>query len=96
MIAEETKQRLQLLDGTYDPAQASEVVRKFIDEEINFYKLLKLKNWMGDQECDTCDLDEKIGSLNIQKQQLQHFINQARLMGRPVSLKGKLEIEIAD
>ncbi len=40
----------KLIDTTYSPAEAKEILEKLINEKINFFKLMELSNYIKFQE----------------------------------------------
>lgn len=94
MLATVNKEQVRLADGNYSPSQASDMLNALIDQKINYYKVLRWSMRVGNEGTDTSWLDEKIASLETDKNNLVHIIKEARQDGRQLEIKGELEISI--
>lgn len=54
------QRRIQLVDGTFTPTEASDVINALIDEKINFHKIQRLKIYEGNHQGKTNLLDNRI------------------------------------
>ncbi|MHA7831537.1 MAG: hypothetical protein ACX93O_10585 [Flagellimonas sp.] len=92
-----TEQRkIQLVDGTFTPTEASDVMTALIDEKINFHKIQRLKIWEGNHSSKTNILDNRIDELEKEKMTARAIIEQARKNGKNITINGILEIKYVD
>lgn len=87
-----TKQKFQLVKGTFTPSEAAQVVLSLIDEKINFHKVQKLQLWEGNHKCQTGPLDGRIKELELEKKAAAAFIEKTRKLGQTLEINGILEI----
>ena len=87
---------IQLVDGTFTPSEACDVISSLIDGKINFHKIQRLKIWEGNHHSKTNLLDSRIGELEEERQTARMIINQARAEGRNVQINGVLEFKFVD
>ncbi|MEC7771573.1 MAG: hypothetical protein VX798_10335 [Bacteroidota bacterium] len=88
--------RIQLVDGKFNPTEASDVITSLIDEKINFHKIQRLKIWEGNHHCNTNVLNNRIQELEQEKQIARDIVNQARTKGKSLTINGILEITLED
>lgn len=88
----ETLQKVQLVEGTFTPSEASDVISALIDEKINFHKLQRLSLCEGHQDANTTYPDGRIGELMREKDIAKDIIREARTMGYQLQIDGTLEI----
>ncbi|MHA7864008.1 hypothetical protein [Flagellimonas marinaquae] len=87
---------IQLVDGTFTPSEANDVISALIDEKINFHKIQRLKIYEGNHHCKTNLLDSRIVELEEERRMARMIINQARSEGRNVQINGVLEFKFVD
>jgi hypothetical protein len=90
------QRKIQLVDGTFTPAEASDVISALINEKINFHKIQRLKIWEGNHLGKTNLLDGRIGELEQEKHNARNIIGQARANGKKIAINGILEIKYVD
>lgn len=96
MVATEVMQKVQLMDCEVTPLEASNVLKNFIDEAINFNKKSRLKLLIGNENADTRQFCGNIENLSYEKQEAKAIIAEARRRGLKVSVKTTLEFTIAE
>ena len=96
MYTKDLMQRVQFLSGEFKPSVAKQLCSKMIDEQINFYKLQNLSQWIGNNNLSPDILDDKIATLHQRKNELNAIINKARDKGSKVNIYGDFKIEIQD
>jgi len=62
-----TKQKIQLVDGTFTPSETADVVIALLQEKINFHKLQRISWCEGNSDSDTQYPDERIAELEAEK-----------------------------
>lgn len=90
------KKTIQLVDGTFTPSEASDVINALIDEKINFHKIQRLQLWEGNHKCNTNGLDGRIEELMKEKQMAREIINEARTKGTNIIINGTLNLKFVD
>ena len=96
MVQAEVIQKIDLVDGSFTPAEALHVVKALIGEKISFHKVQRLQDWIHDCECPTERLDGRIGELLEEQRVAKEFITQAKREGARLTIKGTLEISFED
>lgn len=96
MVATEVKQQFNLIEGEFTPSEANDVVSALIDEKINFHKVQRLQQWMGDCDSDDSGLNGRIGELEEEKRKAKAFFAEARKAGTKLVISGKLEISFVE
>ncbi len=89
-------QNIELVKGEFNPSEAAHVISCLINEKINFHKLQRLQLWEGDHCCKTNTLDGRIDELENGKEIANQFINSIRGLGKNLTIKGTLEISLAE
>ncbi len=87
-----TDQKIKLLDGTFTPSEASDILNTIIDKKINFHKLQRLS--IIEQNCDdeTPHLYNRMDELIKAKEVIKELILEAKKEG--VALKIESDIQI--
>ncbi|GAA4279334.1 hypothetical protein [Aquimarina mytili] len=87
-----TDQKIKLLDGTFTPSEASDILNTIVDKKINFHKLQRLS--IIEQNCDdeTPHLYSRMDELIKAKEAIKEMILEARKEG--VELKIESDIQI--
>lgn len=91
-----TEQKINLVDGTFTPAEAADVVMALLNEKINFHKLQRISWCEGSNDADTRYPDTRIAELEKEKNILKDFISQVRSEGKKLRINGVLEITLED
>lgn len=96
MVATKIFQKINLIEGEFSPAEASDVTGALIREKINFHKVQRLQKLIGDCDSETEDLSGRIVELLDEQQKAKAFFAEARKAGRNIVINGTLEISFAD
>lgn len=91
-----TKQKIQLVDGTFTPSEACDVITALIDQKINFHKLQRLSWCEGDCDANTQYPDDRIQELENEKVIAKTFINSLRPEGKRLRIDGILKITLEE
>ncbi|MGV6830011.1 MAG: hypothetical protein ACWA5P_00425 [bacterium] len=86
-----TTTKVQLVEGTFTPTQASDVIIGLIEKKINFHKLQRLTMCEGDENCDTRLQDNRINELYTELRRAKEIIKEAREQGFHLEVNGTLE-----
>ncbi len=92
----ETKQKIQLVDGSFTPSEACDVITSLLDQKINFHKLQRLSWSEGDRDANTKYPDERIAELEREKIIANEFINSLRSEGKRLRIDGILKISLEE
>lgn len=96
MTATEVSQKINIVDGCFTPSEANDVVEAMIEGKINFHKVKRLQQWLGDCNCETKDAKRRIEELTQEQEKAKAFFAAAQKAGRKVVIKGKLEFSFED
>lgn len=91
-----TKQKIQLVDGTFSASEAADVILALLDEKINFHKLQRISWCEGDDCANTNYPDGRISELQNEKRIAKEFINSVRHEGKKLRIDGILNITLED
>ncbi len=91
-----TKQKIQLVDGTFTASETADVVLALINEKINFHKLQRISWCEGSADADTKYPDERIAELEKEKEITKEFVAQIRHLGKKLRINGVLEISVEE
>ncbi|NNM19465.1 MAG: hypothetical protein HKP24_12950 [Croceitalea sp.] len=91
-----TKQKINLVDGTFSPSEASDIILALLDEKINFHKLQRLSWSEGRADADTRFPDGRIKELENEKVIAKEFISTVRGQVKKLKIKGVLEISLEE
>ena len=91
-----TKQKIQLVDGTFTASEAADVILALLDEKINFHKLQRISWCEGDNAANTNYPDGRISELQNEKRIAKDFINSVRHEGKRLRIDGILNITLED
>ncbi|MCW5519854.1 hypothetical protein J1N09_08385 [Aureitalea sp. L0-47] len=89
-------QKVNLVEGTFTPSEAADVISSLIREKINFHKIQRLSWCEGDQNANTEFPDGRIGELQKELADAKAFINQYRQSGVRLKIEGQLTVSIAE
>ena len=87
---------LKLIDGTFTPVHAHDLLKSFINTKINYHKLHRLILLEGDHNHKTTFDSSRIVELKVDKNNLSEIIAFAKANGKQIKLKSKVSIELTD
>lgn len=88
----EVIQKVQLVEGTFTPSEASDVISALINEKINFHKLQRLSLTEGLDSANCIYPSGRIEELLKEKKIAKEFLKHARNEKVNVRISGTLEI----
>lgn len=91
-----TKQKIQLVDGTFTPSETLDVVLALLQEKINFHKLQRISWCEGSSDADTRYPDGRISELEEEKNVIREFVSQVRSEGKRLKINGVLNITLEE
>ena len=94
MQATQTNKKIQLVNGSFTPAEVNNLIIDSIDNQINNYKLKNLSNWIHDNDCDQESYANAIHQLEERKRELQNIIKEAKSAGCRITLTENVEISL--
>ena len=92
MILADVMQEVKLVNGTFTPSEARDIVSGIIDKQINFYKLQHLSKWVGNNNTSPDSIDKKIAALQKERAEFMKMINQAKREGLRLTLNSGMEV----
>ena len=96
MVTTEVLQKIRLVDGTFTPSEASDVVSSLIREKINFHKIQRLGMFIHDEDEDAAELNQRVQELMDERKRAKAIIAEARARGLNVRINGILEVTFED
>jgi len=91
-----TIQSIKLIEGSFTPSEASDILIDIVEKKINFHKLQKLKISEGNHD-DPCRHDtDRLQELQSAEERLKQIIKQVRLDGKKMSITSNIHIEVID
>ncbi|WP_343488110.1 hypothetical protein [Allomuricauda sp. d1] len=91
-----TTQKINLVDGTFTPSEALDVINSLLDVKINFHKLQRISWCEGDRDANTGYPDGRIVELIDEKGIARDFINGLRNEGKRLRIDGALNISVEE
>ncbi len=95
MEATLAKQQLQVMDGKFSPIEATDVITKMIDDQINACKIQHLSRWIKNDTENSESVNDKVIHLNRCKNEFMRIIQEAKAEGCEVELSGNFTITLA-
>ena len=89
-------QTIQLVDGNFTVSEARDIIRKLIEEKINFHKIQRLSLSEGDLNANTIYPDQRIKELENEKENSKNFFADIPSNGYNIKINGVLEISIEE
>lgn len=89
-----TKQKLNLVDGTFTPSEANDIIQSLLNEKINFHKLQRLSWCEGNHNANTTFPDGRIKELEREKKIAKEFITAVKREGKKLRIDGTLTITL--
>lgn len=89
-------QKVKLVDGTFTPVQASDIVSSLIEKKINFHKVENLQNWERNHNSDPQPIIDRINELEKAKKEVKAFIREMKNSGKSLKIEGELKISIVE
>lgn len=90
----EVMQKVQLVDGSFSPSEAQDLINGLIDEKINFHKIQRLCRYESDEKNPCSFQNDRLAELKEEKRSLKSIIEEARANGMQLKINGTLEIEL--
>ncbi len=87
--------KFTLLDSTYSPKEAKEVILTLIGDKMRFLNMLCLRTremYSG----DTSHLEERIEELKRNKEELQLILDEATEKGMDISLQSEISVKLVE
>ena len=84
----------RVIDGEFTSSEASDVISKLIDAQINFCKIQFISQYEGNHETGTDYYEQKIADLNYKKQELRESIKRAREEGMKICIEGTIKLKL--
>ncbi len=89
--AEGTSNHIQLIKGTFEPAEAADVLLSFVNDKIKFHTVKKL-NTKDEQTTSINVIDQRIAELRAAKKEITELVLEARRTGQVLGIESTIEI----
>lgn len=88
-------QRFTLLDSSYSPIEAREVILTLIGDKIRFLNMqcLRIREMYSG---DTSHLEERIAELKESKKELEKLLNEAAEKGQIIELQSEISVKLVN
>lgn len=96
MIQQQVTHKVNLVDGTFTPEEAHEVVTSLLNKKINFHKVKQFANNERDINCDDAFDTERVVQLKKELTDFATVYADAISNGKEVRISGILNIEVLD
>lgn len=90
----EHNQSIQLVDGTFTPSEAADVITALIDQKINFHKLQRISWCEKNEQAETTYADNRIAELMREKEIAKSFLQPVRGTNAKIRIDGILKITV--
>lgn len=92
----EALQSIKLIEGTFTPSEANDILTSIVDKKINFHKIQRLKIFEGNHN-DPCVHDsDRLNELIASKERLVEIVREVKSQGRKLKIHSNIHIEIVD
>jgi len=90
------QQEIKLIDGTFNPSEAADIIDSILDVKINHHKLKRLSITEGNAK-DLCEYDNnRINELIDAKLDAKLYFKDARLKNKKLTIESTVTIKIED
>mgnify|MGYP001031066931 FL=1 len=90
------EQEVRLVDGTFTPIQAADIVSSLIEQKINFHKVENLQHWEKNHKNDAKPFIQRVKDLEEAEKEAKSFILDEERKDKKIKIKGNLTISIED
>lgn len=88
--------QVKLIDGSFLPSEAKDLINALIDQKINFHKLRRLSLWERDHHDESFFDNNRITQLLQEKKEVIELLKEAKQSGKQLRINGSLNIELID
>jgi hypothetical protein len=96
MVLNEVKQNVTLVNGTYNPNEAQELICSIFKERLNDVKVQNLRTWFKNNKFDVAQHNAKLEELNSTQDHLLNIIKMAQSEGKEIEIFSNIEIKVKD
>jgi hypothetical protein len=90
------EKKVKLVDGTFTPAEASDILNNLINQKINYHKIEKLQQWEQNHNINEKPYINRLQELEADKKAINSFITEMMQEGKRLSISGVLTIKTID
>lgn len=90
------EQEVRLVDGTFTPIQAADIVSSLIEQKINFHKVENLQHWEKNHKNDVKPFIQRVKNLEEAEKEAKSFILDESFKDKKIKIKGNLTISVED
>lgn len=96
MTTVDVKNTVKLVEGTFTPSEAKDVVSSLIKEKLNFHKIHRLSILEGNDNSDISYDNSRVMQLIDAQDNFKELCKMVDEDGKRMKIHGLLEIEIID
>jgi len=85
--------RVQLIKGSFFPAEAADILLSFINDKIKFHTVKKL-NTGSEKDLDVLQSGTRIKELREAKERITHLVLEAHKKGQSLEIESSIEISL--
>ncbi|QYJ68900.1 hypothetical protein [Flavobacterium litorale] len=86
---------LKLIDGTFNPTDASQVILGLINHKINFHGLDAFSNEIRNRD-DDGHAAERVTELTLEKARMQRIAQKANESGKRIKISCDIHVSVVD
>jgi hypothetical protein len=88
--------KINLVEGTFSPSDAADLINELVDVKLNFHKLQRLSLTEGNRN-ESCEYDNsRINELQTEKQLNKTFFKEVKQQGKRLKITSFIEITVED
>jgi len=95
MLVQEPIQKIQMLQESFSPAEAREIISSMIEPYLKYYNLKYMRSWEVNHGFDSTAIERKINRLKSMKRELEDSIRRAEAQGKRLNLESLLDLRLS-
>lgn len=96
MVGKEFNQIVQIVDGSFSPTEASDMLNELIKSRINFHNIQMLRMWEGNHHYNSNEWDKKIEVLKKERAEAIALLAKAKKEGFNVEIIGDIKVRLSN
>lgn len=86
------KRTINLVEGTFTPSEAADIINELVDVKVNFHTLHRLSITEGNRNEHCKEDNSRINELKNEKKLNKQFFKEAKAKGKKFSIKSEIII----
>lgn len=96
MVGKEFNQIVQIVNGSFSPTEAGEMLNDLITTRINFHNIQMLRMWEGNHRYNASEWDKKMETLKKDRAEAIALIAKAKKEGFEVEIIGDIKVRLSN